>query len=162
MTNGEKLEQVFPDGICPFFKSWLDYEYKEPLTKINQDLTKNKSEIPTSSTTKNDLVVDCVSRQFMYELGATCIATRNENGNLMALGAIEELPSVAPIRLKGRWIETAEEYYKAINEKGGGVNEDTDYFVDDIACSECLAKFSVIDNEAERFDFCPCCGSDNR
>ena len=63
---------------------------------------------------------------------------------------------------KGHWIETAEEYYKAINEKGGGVNENTDFFTDDIACSECLAKFSVIDNEAERFDFCPCCGSDNR
>jgi hypothetical protein len=57
MTNGEKLEQVFPDGICPFSKSWLDYEYKEPLTKINQDLTKNKSENPTSSTTKSFLVV---------------------------------------------------------------------------------------------------------
>jgi hypothetical protein len=55
MTNGEKLEQVFPDGICPFSKIWLDYEYKEPLTKVNQDLTKNKSENPTSSTTKNDL-----------------------------------------------------------------------------------------------------------
>jgi hypothetical protein len=55
MTNGEKLEQIFPDGICPFFKSWLDCEYKEPLTKVNQDLTKNKSENPTSSTTKNDL-----------------------------------------------------------------------------------------------------------
>jgi hypothetical protein len=63
MTNGEKLEQVFPDGICPFSKIWLDYEYKEPLTKVNQDLTKNKSEIPTSSTTKNDLAVDAVSRQ---------------------------------------------------------------------------------------------------
>lgn len=62
----------------------------------------------------------------------------------------------------GHWIETAEEYYKAENEKGGGVNEDTDFFTDDIACSECLAKFSVIDNEAERFDFCPCCGSDNK
>ena len=56
----------------------------------------NYSEIPTSSTTKNDLGVDCISRQFMYELGATCIATRNENGNLVALGAIKELPSVTP------------------------------------------------------------------
>lgn len=62
----------------------------------------------------------------------------------------------------GHWIETAEEYYKAVNEKGGGVNEDTEYFTDDIACSECLAKFSVVDNEAERFDFCPCCGSNNK
>jgi hypothetical protein len=74
----------------------------------------------------------------------------------VAIEALEQEPR------KGHWIETAEEYYKAINEKGGGVNENTDYFVDDIACSECLAKFSVIDNEAERFDFCPCCGSDNR
>ena len=46
------------------------------------------------STTKN--TVDCVSRQFMFELGATCIATRNENGDLIALGAIEQLPSVTP------------------------------------------------------------------
>ena len=63
---------------------------------------------------------------------------------------------------KGHWIENAEEYYKAINERGGGVNENTPYFVDDIACSKCLTKFSVIDNEAERFDFCPCCGSNNK
>lgn len=59
----------------------------------------------------------------------------------------------------GHWIETAEEYYKAINEKGGGVNENTPYFTDDIACSECLAKFSVIDNETERFKCCPNCGA---
>ena len=59
----------------------------------------------------------------------------------------------------GHWIETAEEYYKAVNEYGGGVNENTPYFVDDIACSECLAKYSVIDNEIERFDHCPSCGA---
>jgi len=64
-------------------------------------------------------------------------------------------------RPTGHWIETALEYYEMINEKGGGVDENTPYFVDDIACSECLAKFSVIDNETERFDFCPNCGSYN-
>ena len=59
----------------------------------------------------------------------------------------------------GYWIETAEEYYKAVNEYGGGVNEYTQYFLDDdIACSVCLAMYSVIDNETERFDFCPSCG----
>ena len=26
MTNGEKLEQTFPDGICPFSKVWLNEE----------------------------------------------------------------------------------------------------------------------------------------
>lgn len=61
-------------------------------------------------------------------------------------------------RPKGHWIETAQAYYEMINEKGGGVDENTPYFIDDIACSECLAKFSVIDNETERFDFCPNCG----
>ena len=79
--------------------------------------------------------------------------------DLMLLNAeqmIHLLPSVKP--RKGYWIETAEEYYKAINEKGGGVDENTPYFVDDIACSECLSKFSVIDNETERFDYCPKCG----
>lgn len=57
-----------------------------------------------------------------------------------------------------RWIEEAGEYYHAVNEKGGGVTVETDYFTDDIACSECLAKFSVIDNETERFKYCPNCG----
>ena len=64
-------------------------------------------------------------------------------------------------RTTGHWIENAQEYYEMINKKGGGVDENTPYFTDDIACSECLAKFSVIDNETERFDFCPNCGSYN-
>ena len=65
-------------------------------------------------------------------------------------------------RPKGKWIEDAETFYKAVNEYGGGVDENTPYFTDDIACSKCLAKFSVIDNETERFDFCPNCGADMR
>lgn len=67
-----------------------------------------------------------------------------------------------PERKKGHWIEDAETYYRAVNEKGGGVNEDTPFFVDDIACSECLAMFSVIDNCTEDFNFCPNCGADMR
>ena len=63
---------------------------------------------------------------------------------------------------RGRWIEDAEAYYKEVNEKGGGVNRDTPFFTDDIACSECLALFSVIDNEVERFGYCPSCGADMR
>ena len=65
-------------------------------------------------------------------------------------------------RKKGWWIYKAEEFYNAVNEKGGGVDESTPFFVDDIACSECLLMFSVIDNEAERFNFCPNCGADMR
>ena len=66
------------------------------------------------------------------------------------------------LRPKGEWIEDAETFYKAVNEYGGVVDENTPYFTDDIACSKCLAKFSVIDNETERFDFCPHCGADMR
>ena len=73
----------------------------------------------------------------------------------MAMTALEQEPKT------GHWIETAEEYYKAVNEYGGGVNEDTPYFTEDIACSECLSMFSVIDNETERFDCCPHCGAKN-
>lgn len=56
------------------------------------------------------------------------------------------------------WITNAEDYYKAINERRGGVDENTDYFIDDIACPRCLSKFSTIDNETERFNYCPFCG----
>lgn len=115
-------------------------------------------------TTKNDLGVDYISKQEVVGLMMHIWGKNHSGDDAMqeCIDAIRAMPSVTPIRPKGYWIETAEEYYKAINEKDGGVNEDTDYFVDDIACSECLAKFSVIDNEADRFDFCPCCGSDNR
>lgn len=80
--------------------------------------------------------------------------------SMAVLYAINRAPSVQPQEPKtGHWIETAEEYYKAVNEYGGGVNANTPYFVDDIACSECLAMYSVIDNETERFNHCPSCGA---
>ena len=90
-------------------------------------------------------------------LGIT--AMRNTIPLDSAIFNIKKLPSIQPERKMGRWIEDAETYYKAVNEKGGGVNENTPYFTDCIACSECLSMFSVIDNETERFDFCPNCGA---
>jgi hypothetical protein len=48
---------------------------------------------------------DCISRQFMYELGATCIATRDKNNKLIALGTIENLPPVTPQSKTGHWID---------------------------------------------------------
>lgn len=87
---------------------------------------------------------DTISRQ------AAIKAIYDNADRLNIAQAVRELPSVHAEPRTGHWIETAEEYYKAINEYGGGVNEDTPYFTDDCACSVCLAKFSVIDNEAER------------
>lgn len=51
---------------------------------------------------------DCVSREFMYKLGATCIATRDKNDKLIALGTIENLPPVTPTRKKWKWIRTTD------------------------------------------------------
>ena len=76
-------------------------------------------------------------------------------------GLLDMMPTIEE-RKTGKWIEDAETYYKAVNEKGDGVNEDTPYFVDDIACSECLSLFSVIDNCTEKFNYCPNCGADMR
>jgi len=73
----------------------------------------------------------------------------------MAIKALEQEPK----QRTGHWIEDAETYYKAIYERGCEPDENTPIFLDDIACSECLAKFSVIDNETERFECCPHCGA---
>ena len=71
---------------------------------------------------------------------------------------IDNAPTIEE-RPTGKWIETAKEYYEAVNERCGGVDEHTPYFVDDIACPKCLAMFSTIDNETERFNCCPNCGA---
>jgi hypothetical protein len=46
----------------------------------------------------------------MYELGATCMARRDENGELVALGRLDMLPSVQPERPKGKWVEKPHVY----------------------------------------------------
>lgn len=150
------------NAICP-----NDEDYEKPcispkyLRQELEQLALDQKQWNGEPTTKNDLVVDCVSRQEVDRLACRYLKEPTDN-HVAFYEDFLELPSVTPIRPKGHWIETAEEYYKAVNKKGGGVNENTDFFTDDIACSECLAKFSVIDNEAERFDYCPCCGSYNK
>ena len=39
---------------------------------------------------------DCISRKFMRDLGATCIAYRNDKQKLIPIISIDELPSVTP------------------------------------------------------------------
>lgn len=70
---------------------------------------------------------------------------------------ILKLPSATPQQKTGWWIEDAETYYKAIHVIGEP-DENTPIFLDDIACSECLVKFSIRNNETERFKCCPNCG----
>lgn len=70
---------------------------------------------------------------------------------------IKKQPTIEP--KIGRWVEDAATYYAELNNRGLGVDEYTPYFVDDIACSCCMAKYSVIDNETQFFKFCPNCGA---
>jgi predicted amidophosphoribosyltransferase len=125
------MENNIKDGRCGRKKDIDSWALREEPSSSE---IPNKSENPTCS--------DCVSR--MSYIGVE-IAT---------------LPSVQPKSKTGHWIEKAEDYYKAINEYGGGVDENTDYFTDDIACPKCLSKFSTIDNETERFRYCPNCGAE--
>lgn len=103
---------------------------------------------------------DCISRAETLRHSHIEYDDDGEGHRVVYVEDIEELPSVTPKQKVGKWIEKDIDYYKAVNEYGGGVNEDTPYFVDDIACPKCLKLFSVIDNETERFNYCPNCGAD--
>lgn len=45
--------------------------------------------------TRKETELDYISRQALKDLGAECIAKRDENGNLIPLGCIDNLPSVS-------------------------------------------------------------------
>lgn len=101
MTNGEMIQKVFNCEVCEpiieddiihvifadkkdsaigFDWSWWNAEYKEP-------------------TTKNDLGVDCISRQAVLDL----INADWKYENLEI--EINNLPSLTPQERKGQWIE---------------------------------------------------------
>ncbi len=116
---------------------------------------------------------DAISRQAVIEFVEyiqTIKDRHNEEGSPINYGTIcdivirgWELVEAEEVQepKTGHWITDAETYYKAINERGNRVDEYTPYFTDDIACSECLAKYSVLDNETQFFKHCPNCGSKN-
>lgn len=105
--------------------------------------------IDADATLKRLKAIEDAHRQ-IKELGAC-------HGLLMAQEVVMESETIEP--KIGRWIEDAKTYYEELNKRGLGVDEYTPYFTDDIACSECLAKYSTIDNETEFFKFCPNCGA---
>ena len=151
------IEQIKNCNDCLFKKEW------EKIGKLLSNILEKHTEqepcedaISRQSTIflANDLKQDLPDDAHLADM----VMAHNE-GVLEYQTQLSLLPPVNPQSKTGHWIETAEEYYKAVNEYGGGVNEDTPYFVDDIACSVCLAMYSVIDNETERFDHCPSCGA---
>lgn len=87
---------------------------------------------------------DAVSRNLMTNtLGATCIAKRDEKGDLVALCSIDHLPSVTPKPRTGHWI------YDRTRDWDGeckyecsecGMGSDVDYAY----CMRCGAKMQEV------------------
>lgn len=105
----------------------------------------SSSENPNSSTTKNNLGVDCISRE--QAINAVNIWSNSET-----ILNLQQLPSVTPQEpRKGHWI-----------------NKDHSFETCSAECSSCHKRSNgyMHDNgfslECKYYDFCPKCGSDNR
>lgn len=66
------------------------------LTGENIELYVDDSRHPNCPLIEIEQSEDCVSRKFMEEQGATCIAKRNDKGELIPIMGIHLLPPVAP------------------------------------------------------------------
>lgn len=153
MTNGEKIKEIFPNGVLTSInnsyywgddilvgKSFWNAEYKEP----------NKSEIPTGSD-------DCISRaeaQTEIEMNASRYTIAKERCGMGqvewsdqlikvsdAVDIIRKLPSVTPIRPKGHWVMTHDYLTTAYG------------YIDYVKCS-CCGEDSL-----EEQNYCPNCGA---
>lgn len=101
---------------------------------------------------------DAVSRDLMTNtLGATCIAKRDEKGDLVALCSIDHLPSVTPRPRTGYWIHIGNVCFEVTNDiickcsECGGVESFTGKF-------ELEGHRLVIDMDRV-YKFCPYCGA---
>lgn len=70
-------------------------------------------------------------------------------GSFNAIKAIEELHTVDAVPVvHARWIN----YPECFGYEGA-------YWEENIVCSACHSVWNVIDNDADRFDYCPACGA---
>lgn len=108
MTNGEKILSLFPDMVTDcremyvfawieqksahFSKEWWSTEYKE----LSYSEKPNKSEIPTGSTTKNNLAVDCINKaEFVEKLESETIGLQSWQKSLV-YQVMDDCHSVTP------------------------------------------------------------------
>lgn len=158
MTNGEKLKEIFPNaeidyglrGVVAvnfihktiFDSDWWNAEYKEP-------------------TTKNDLRVDCISRESVLKL----IYDYKENhsndrehypinyGTLLdMIRWVCNLPSVTPQEpKKGHWEHGRELFRVFMGDTLKGIN------YEDWHCSNCHC---VVEQSIKpKWSYCPNCGA---
>lgn len=150
MLTGDKfqifhkyVEDIMGRPIMTHEMGWLGDAIKEKSKADFMALCadESSSENPSYNSVKTEL--DAISRQALKDLGAECIAKRDENGNLIPLGSIDSLPS-ASTEKTGHWrhyegmlicSECGTEFYDDIME----------YCGDDVpkCCPECGAKMEV-------------------
>lgn len=131
MTREEKLDWLYrlkSEIFVLMPKEWI-----KPMSDALGDVIKALEQEPT---TKNNLGVDCISReQAIEEADKLCLETGYDNEKVIEM--LNELPSVTPIRPKGHWTEE-------FNDLEGEVR---------FTCSSC-GKYQLFGT-----DFCYHCGA---
>ena len=126
----------------------------QAVRRIGEDKTYHEDEIREAKrmaikALDQESCEDCVSREFMYKLGAKCIAARNENDVLVAIASIESLPPAIPKLKTGHWEWVQYDY----NPKLGNWH-----------CSECRSiVVECVSKEGKGgiplYKYCPQCGA---
>ena len=93
------------DGSCVVNNAM----YKEVMDVIENHIVDTDKII--EPTTKNDLGVDCISRQAVLEQAYAYGNGLEPDGYCVNVEDIQALPSVTPIRPKGHWIKQNDDYY---------------------------------------------------
>jgi hypothetical protein len=134
----EHLMDTYGDIYSDINREKIDCEHTDCNNCVNHkycDYEPNCSEIPTGSTTKNDLGVDCVSRQAVDSLVREYLR-RTTDETIAFYEYFLDLPSVTPQEPKtGHWI----------------------WCVGSHKCSNCEEYTCFSDKELLRY--CPNCGA---
>lgn len=128
MKNAEKFQEIFKKfatEVWAFsekdFLTWLNAEYKEPITK-------------------NDLGVDCISRQTVIDE----MEKRHAEGDYITKGFIKSMPSVTP---QPRWIPASEKYEHHID------HTDCIWYGNDSGCPVTCSQYRDGWNDAMEYIF---------
>lgn len=149
MTREESKRRLLNIERCTPIHTREDVRDFEALEMAIQALEQE----PCEDVISRQAAIDAIRRIGMCKCSTNEIEAIDE-----CRRAVEAIPPATAEPKTGHWITDAKTYYEELKKRGLGVDEYTPYFTDDIACSECLAKYSMLDNETQFFKHCPNCG----
>ena len=150
------------DVLNTLYREWHAWECADDSIQEAMDYIREKLPSVTLQPTCNQVATelqpceDCVSRQATIDAFGLSEKTRKYGGDrsgydTMMLYEIQDvlegLPSVKPIRPRGRWIGEGDGYY------------DGELIIDMWSCSECGKYFDEWD-EKPTWKYCPKCGAE--